>query len=414
MALRTESMPVDSSFSEKLLNIARYLVIVAVVAAPISTAVTSIACVALLVFWLMSGQAIQSLKRSWQQPAGKMLVVFALWLLISALYAQTDWSSKLETLYSWKKLFYTFLVLGIFHQTLWQRRFVKSYAIAMFVAAILAIPLWAFDLVVRDGREPGIFMTNHATQSMAFVAAVIVCIFVLREPLSTRQKYYVGGAIGLFLLNIFFISPARSGYFALPIAVVFATGSIYGYKKLPHILVGATIALLALIASSTTLQDRIKLAIDEKAGYQTSSIETSIGLRVVFYQNTLELIKERPWFGYGTSSFKPTYSALAAAKSHGWQGNSAADPHNQYLFIWMENGLVGLLLFFAYLYVALRQGLKSKPYGLIAASFLVAICASSLFNSHFKTFAEGYLLAFFVGALLTPSSDASDSTPTYA
>jgi len=49
--------------------------------------------------------------------------------------------------------------------------------------------------------------------------------------------------------------------------------------------------------------------------------------------------------------------------------------------------------------------LANKPYGVIAASFLVAICASSLFNSHFKTYAEGYLLAFLLGVLLsTPAN----------
>jgi O-antigen ligase len=306
------------------------------------------------------------------------------------------------------------LLLGFFQEAAWQKRFVRSYVIAMFIAAILAVPLWALDLVVRNGREAGIFMTNHATQSMAFVAAVLACIFLLRESLTKRQKYYVWSAIGLFLFNIFFISPARSGYFALPIAAIFAVGSIYGYRKLPHILGAATLAVLVLITSSNTLQDRIKLALDEKANYQTSSNETSIGLRAVFYKNTLELIQEKPWFGYGTSSFKSVYSTYAAAKAQDWHGISTGDPHNQYLFVWLENGLFGVLLFFAYIFVALRQGLNNRPYGPIAASFLVAICASSLFNSHFKTYAEGYLLAFFLGALLSQPNENTATVRTDA
>ncbi|WP_446808779.1 O-antigen ligase family protein [Methylomonas sp. 2BW1-5-20] len=394
-----------STFAESSLAISRYLAVTAAIAAPISTSIASIACVALPIFWLLSGHAIQSLKLSWQQPLGKMIVLFFAWLIIGTLYAETDWPSRLQTLSSWKKLFYTFLLLGFFQEAAWQKRFVRSYVIAMFIAAVLAVPLWALDLVVRNGREAGIFMTNHATQSMAFVAAVLACIFLLQEPLTKRQKYYVWSAIGLFLFNIFFISPARSGYFALPIAAVFAVGSIYGYRKLPHILGAATLAVLVLIISSNTLQDRIKLALDEKANYQTSSNETSIGLRAVFYKNTLELIQEKPWFGYGTSSFKSVYSTYAAGKAQDWHGISTGDPHNQYLFVWLENGLFGVLLFFAYIFVALRQGLNNRPYGPIAASFLVAICASSLFNSHFKTYAEGYLLAFFLGALLSQPNE---------
>lgn len=394
------------AISEKALNLCRWMTIIAAIAAPISTAVASIASVVLLVFWLLSGQALQTLKLSWQQPLGKMILLFIAWLLIGTLYADTDWHSKLETLSSWKKLLYVFLLLGVFQPSQWQKRFVYSYFIAMVVAGIIAIPLWALDLIVREGREAGIFMTNHATQSTAFVAALLCAIFLVQEPLAPRQKYAIWAGIALFLFNIFFISTGRSGYLAVPIAAVFAFGSIYGYRKLPRIIGIAAILLVAFGLSSSTLQERFRLAWDEQASYQSSKELTSVGIRVVFYQNTLELIEKAPWLGYGTSSFKPTYSNYASAKSQGWQGISTSDPHNQYLFVWLENGLVGLLLFFAYIYVALRQGMHNPPYGPIAASFLVAICASSLFNSHFKTFAEGNLLAFFLGALLSRATDA--------
>jgi O-antigen ligase len=399
-------MITSSNFAEKSLNLCRYLSIIAVIAAPISTAVSTIATVALLIFWLASGQALQTLQRSWQQPFGKMLLLFVAWLIIGMFYADNDWSSKLATLSSWKKLVFAYLLLGIFQQKIWQKRFIDYYVAAMTISAVIAIVLWSAEWVVRpsNGAVAGIFMTNHATQSMAFVAAFLSCIFLLHEAQDNRQKYYLLAAISLFLFNIFFISPARSGYLAVPVATAFAIGSIYGIRKLPHIIGLISVVLIILVMTSNTLQDRIKLALDEKSTYQTSTDETSIGIRVVFYKNTLELIKQRPWFGYGTSSFKPTYSALAASKSNDWRGGSASDPHNQYLFVWLENGLFGLLLFFAYIYVGIRQGLNNKPYGTIAASFLVAIAASSLFNSHFKTFAEGYLLALFLGALLPNTS----------
>lgn len=401
-----------SNFSENSLNACRYLTILAAVAAPISTALASITMVALLIVWLISGQAIQTLKQSWQQPVGKMIVLFFVWLLIGTIYADTDWHIKLTTLLSWKKLLIAYVLLGIFQQREWQKRFVYWYVIAMLIAAIIGFSLWLLDLEIRpsNGAKAGIFMTNHATQSMAFVAAFLSCIFLIPEFKDTPYRYYIWAAIGLFLFNIFFISSARSGYLAVPFAAIFAVGSIYGFRKLPHIAALVAIALLVFGLTSNTLQDRIKLAIDEQTNYQTSSAETSVGIRVIFYKNTWELIKERPWFGYGTSSFKSVYSALAATKSQDWRGGGTSDPHNQYLFIWLENGLFGLVLFFAYIYVGIRQGLNNKPYGAIAASFLVAIAASSLFNSHFKTFAEGHLLAFFLGALLCrPSTENSET-----
>lgn len=390
-------------FSETALNICRSLTICAAIAAPISTAATTIASYTLLAFWLISGQAISSLKRAWQQPFGKIIVLFCLWLTIGMFYAETDWDTRLTTLSSWKKLFFAFLLLGIFYPREWQKRFVQIYVIVMSIAAVIAFALWSLDLNVRPSNNggPGIFMTNYSTQSTAFIAALLCCIFLLRESQSRVQKYYFWGAIPLFLFNIFFISIARSAYLALPVAVAFAVGSIYGFRRLPQITAVVAIVLLIFGLTSNTLQERIKLALDEQAHYQISTSLTSVGVRLVFYKNTLELIQQKPWLGYGTSSFESVYSAHAASKSKDWRGEGTTDPHNQYLFVWTENGLVGLLLFFAYIYIGIRQGIINKPYGSVGASFLIALATSSLFNSHFKTFAEGYLLAFFLGALLS-------------
>ncbi|WP_374090385.1 O-antigen ligase family protein [Methylomicrobium lacus] len=392
-----------SAVAEKSLQTCRYLAIIAAIAAPMSTAVTSVACVLMILTWLVAGQVWQGLKLSAAQPAGKMLLLFFAWLIIGSLYAETSWAEKITTLTSWKKLVYTFVLFGVFYQTPWKKRFVEFYLAVMAFGAVIAIPLWLLDIPIKGRGEAGIFMTNHSSQSMAFVVAALCCIFLLKEA-SLQKKRVLLGLLALFLLNVFFISPSRSGYLALPVAAVFAFINLYGYKKIPHILGVTTLALALVLLTSSTLQQRIRLGVEEITHYQTSEKVTSMGVRVVFYQNAWELIQNKPLLGYGTSSFKSVYSAHVAPKYRDWRGEPATDPHNQFLFVWVENGLIGLLLFLAYIFTAVRQGAALQPYGAIAASVLVAIAASSLFNSNFKTFPEGNLLAFFVGCLLAQQS----------
>lgn len=387
-----------STIAEKSLLTCRYLVIIAAIASPASTAITSAACVAMLLAWLMSGQVWQCLKISAKQPAGQMLLLFFVWLCISSLYADTAWADKVSTLSSWKKLVFTFVLLGLFYQAQWKIRFVYYYLAAMSVAAVIAISLWSLDIQVRGAA--GIVMTNHTSQSLAFVIAALCCIYLLKESLSPQKKVLLVGMLGLFTFNIFFVSASRSGYLALPVAAVFLIVNLYGYKKLPHALGVMAVALLLVALTSSTLQQRIKLALEENKSSQTSENLTSIGVRDIFRQNTLELIKKKPLLGYGTSSFKSVYSAHVASKYQDWRGESVSDPHNQYLFVWLENGLVGLMLFLAYIYTAIRQGAIQQSYGAVAAGVLVAFAVTGLFNSHFKTFPEGHLLAFFVGCLL--------------
>lgn len=400
-----------SSIGEKSLTLCRWSAIIAAIASPISTAVASAAYVAMLLAWLISGELFRSLKISAEQPAGKMLLLFFAWLLIGTLYADTSWMDKIDTLSSWKKLPFTFLLLGLFYQAHWKRLFVKSFLIVMVVAALIAVPLWLADLSIREGRDPGIFMTNHSSQSMAFIAATVCCIFLLKQPLPAAKRWLIGAAIVLFVFNIFFISTARSGYVAFPCAVIFAAACVYGYKKLAQIIAIVGSVMLIAILTSSTLQKRIELGLTEKTAFQTSESATSIGVRMVLAKNTVALIKERPLFGYGTSSFKTTYGAFVATKYSDWKREPISDPHNQYLFVWLENGLIGLLIFVVYIVVVIRQGLHQPPHGAMAASFLIAVCVSSLFNSHFKTFPEGNLLAFFVGILLAQyGTETKEST----
>lgn len=399
-----------SIISEKSLTLCRWSAITAAIVSSISTAATSIACVVMLLTWVISGELFRSLKISIDQATGKMLLLFFAWLLIGTLYADTDWANKVDTLLSWKKLAFTFVLLGLFYQEHWKRLFVKSYLIVMIIAALIAVPLWLADIPIRSERAPGIFMTNYSSQSMAFIAATVCCVFLLKQPAPHKTKWLLGAAIILFVFNIFFISTARSGYVALPFAMIFAVSYLYGVKKLPHILGVAGILLAIIVLTSTTLQQRIEKGLTEKAAYQTSEEPTSIGVRMVLAKNTVALIKERPLLGYGTSSFKTTYGAYVATKYADWRREPISDPHNQYLFVWLENGLIGLLLFLGYIVVVIRQGLHQPLYGAMAASFLIAVCASSLFNSHFKTFPEGTLLAFFVGILLAQRGSESKET----
>lgn len=394
------------AFRERSLFFCRWAAIITAIAAPISTAATNIFIVPMLIAWLASGEAIRTLKISIEQVPGKVLLLFFAWILIGAFYASTPWGDKIDTLLGWKTLAFTFLLLGLFNDTHWKQLFVKIYLVVMVIGAILAVPLWLADFSFR-GRDPGIFMTNYSSQSMAFIAAILCCIYLLKQQYSPKKKLWIGAAIVLFTFNIFFVSPARGGYVAFPFAVIFAIYCFDGLRKLPYVIaiLGISLAIMALM--STTLQQRIEKGLMEKANYHTAEKDTSIGLRVVLMKNTVELIKRRPVFGYGTSSFKTTYSPYAASKSSGWQGKPRTDPHNQYLFIWLENGLIGLLLFLTYIYFAIRQGLNNPPYGAIAASFLCAVCVTSLFNGHFRTFPEGHLLALFTGILLGRNNNAS-------
>lgn len=136
---------------------------------------------------------------------------------------------------------------------------------------------------------------------------------------------------------------------------------------------------------------------------------SSMGIRVIIWQTSAELIAQRPLLGYGLGGFPAAYEKRIGEKyREGWKSQPIGDPHNQYMFLWAEAGLPGLLAFGAFLIGAWRQRTRS-PYAALGLGLLAAWCATSVFSSHFQTFNEGHLIAVFLGVFLAraPADQAS-------
>ena len=139
-----------------------------------------------------------------------------------------------------------------------------------------------------------------------------------------------------------------------------------------------------------------------------------MGIRAVFYENTVELIRERPWFGLGSGAFGEAYTAHVRGKYTDWRAMPSGDPHNQYLYVLAEQGIVGLMAFLSFIALALADRGDRGPTRLIAIGMLLAWCATSMLSSHFQTFSEGHLLAFFLAAMLArpvPGLDPGSPVP---
>ena len=128
------------------------------------------------------------------------------------------------------------------------------------------------------------------------------------------------------------------------------------------------------------------------------------------YETTWEMIRQNPVLGVGTGGFEQKFSAMAARKYTGWRAMPFHDPHNQYLFVWSENGLIGLGIFIFLLLTIWRQCMRGDVYANMAGGCLLAWCATSLFSGHFRTFPEGHMIAFVVGVLMISRHPRADES----
>jgi O-antigen ligase len=389
----------DATWGARCLNVTRIMAIAAAALVPASTAAASVAIVLMLVSWFASGRAVETLRASAAQRVGQAMLVFLALLLIDMLYGSATWAERWDSLWSWRKLVFGFIVLGFFAEELWKQRFLKAFVLVAAAGLILSFIAWLGVIPSKAGHQPGVLLTNHATQGITFAIAALCCLELQQEAGRRDRMLLLAGAL-LFVLSVVFISTSRSAYLALMCIALVWGGARLGWRRLPLVVGATVVAALLAFSLSSTLRERVQQGVDEARAYQTAPAYTSAGVRVVFLMNTLDLVKDRPLLGYGTGSFARKYNQRFAGPGLDWRGMPTSDPHNQYLFIAVENGLLGLAVFVGLLAAMFWEARRADVYHVIIRGALLAWCVTSLFSSHFRTFPEGHLIWLFAGAML--------------
>ena len=121
------------------------------------------------------------------------------------------------------------------------------------------------------------------------------------------------------------------------------------------------IVFLGLVLSGPGLRYRIQLVWNQ---VKSGQLEVATAGRYPIYLLTWQMIKERPWLGYGLNTFKEDFFHQRAGTEFGRglkllpEPGSYREAHNEYLQIWEELGLVGLLLFLSIFLIPLAKGIR--------------------------------------------------------
>jgi O-antigen ligase len=400
------------------IEIARVFAIIACVGLLYSPTVGSIGLIATYVFFLASGQAVARFKPVLARPSVYWGVAFLGIVLLAILYAAVPWQERWVDFYKWRTMLWFFVLLVLFDDHRWKERlliaFIVGTAIAVagsFVATAGWITLW---------RGPDQLLRNPATQGMAFAASALICLWMWLESWARGRVSWIWMILGgAYVLNVVFITWGRSGYAVLGLGI----GVLLLWRTSPRrgIAVVLGLALLGGIAFfvSPRIQERAEQGIYEWTHEDESKGHTPMGTRRVFYRNALEIVQEHWLLGVGTGGFRNAYAEHVAGKYEvsDWRAEPTGDPHNQYLAVLAQHGVIGLAVFLLWIVAIVRDHGGTPRYRNLALAILCGWCVTSLFSSHFRTFAEGHLLMTFLGVLLAavspqPQAEVPMETPT--
>jgi O-antigen ligase len=395
------------------IELARWSTIVAACSVMISPPLANAAMALMLIGLFASGEALPRLRQACGQPLGEATLVLIAVIALAMFWADVPWRERWSAFWTWRKLWMIPVALALFGPAQWKQRLVVSYVAVCGVAVGVS-----FALVMVEGRLPtmyelalsGSLLRNHSAQSMAFASAALLALWLAADTLLARRWRWVAAALAAaFVLNMAFVTPGRSGFFAL--AVMLAALAAFNLRSGRSVLAAAVLAALlaGAMALSPLARDRASLALDEWRNASTQTYKTSLGMRAVIYDNTLDLVRERPLFGTGTGGFGAAYAERVRDRYSDWRSVPTVDPHNQYLFFQAEQGILGLIAFLAFIVSGLVDRGDGTRARVVAVAMLLGWCATSLLSSHFKTFSEGHLVTLFLGAMLARPVPRFDS-----
>ena len=371
---------------------------------PISTALDEILLVVILALWLAGGRYREKILAVRSNPIIlPALLLFGMYV-VGLLYGDASWREAMGALKKAANLLFIPILLFFFREERVRRLalegFLAALALMILISYLLRMgimpPLALFHITSDDAYTPFKHRLTHN-----FLMGFGAYLFALKARLERRVPLRILFAVlsVAALVNVFFIVSGRTGY-----VVVFALGLYFLIAGWRWRGLAAAAAVLVILSSAVYLMpasvphQRIAQMADEMMEWRLDRpAATSVGYRLEYYLNSVKLIGEHPLMGTGTGGFKGAYAAL----TKGTGMDASENPHNEYLMVAVQFGVVGLLLMLWLFLVQWRKAVL-LPGGFeraAARGLVLLILSASMVTSTLIDHTEG-LFYVWMSALL--------------
>ncbi len=385
---------------------ARVFGIAALVGTMLSLPLTNLFVSLALLFWLISGcKPATTWRTDLKNPAVSGALLLLCWMVLSLLWSHASIQNTLAGIWKYRKLLYVPLMVMLFADAVWRERAIKAW-----LAAAVVLMLYSLIRLLPDpigdghmGVHPALPLSTYSYISLGFVLipALTLGLAWMQRAKSSSEKAL--GAL-IALLTVAFVVLAQQGrttYVTLTALVIFFVltqlKSKHKWLAMAALLIGAA----SVGTFSTKVQNRVNEVIADSRVEQTTETISSSGLRIGFWRTTADIVKNNPVLGTGMGSWSDEYRKYVVSTPNTPKISVlGGNPHQEYLLMASQLGLVGLVLFLAWLTRSIFAS-KHLPVNdrVAAQSLLIAFIVSCFFNSTLFDSATGHFYCIGLGIL---------------
>lgn len=372
------------------------------VSIPVSVALDNVLLLVVLVSWLIGGRYAEKRSAGGSTVSVWALILFGL-LLLGTLWGNQSPADARTYLLKYLDLAFIPLFAYFFRDAEIRQRGLWAFAGSLILMLMLSFMI-KFGIIERgaiiEGTtiSPVVFKFRITHNLLMAFAAFLFALMALEARI--RRDQAIWGVLALLAaINVTLMVEGATGYVVLGLLTLLLILS-----RLPvRTAMAAMTALCAISAILVAIPGPLSQRVASLAGEirdwnpDTAAYRSSAGYRLEFYGNTLRIVADHPLTGVGTGGFPDAY----AEQVRGTAMVATRNPHNEYLHIAAQIGLIGLAAMLALFAVQwhLAPRLPTRLETDLARGLVVTITAGCLFNSFLLDHAEGLFFAWMTGLL---------------
>ena len=345
---------------------------------PLSVALSNILVVLLALLILVEGSFFEKIQKinssKWMLSILILWAIYIIYWSIFGSFTDTFWLIKRISL---------LLLLPIFYSSSFSEKTIQksvfAFLISMFLSSVIAIsenyeiinlnPNWIRPAFLKY-TDHNLFLTVALIISYYFLyrdlqqrlskLSYILCLFfpILLYYFLLNTKDYIYKLIILSFIPFYFFSLFTEGgrMGQLAYFILFGGLIILLLKNYPR--ARFLIAALYLSVLSFFIYHNSPI-VQKRFNSLKEVVKNKDSVRYVLLKETSMLIKQNPILGYGTGSFTHEFGSVNSAtkKVVNYQHKT---PHNNYLYVWFELGILGLIVFLAIFYFQIKELIKKE------------------------------------------------------
>ena len=340
----------------------QYLLISLAFLMPLTVFGANVIVVFICILWMFSGNYKSKFHQITNNNLLMASIIFYALHLVGLLWTE-DFSWGIHILH---KMWYFLLFFPILY-SITKRKYIKyyisSFLLAISLSEIASYLVW-FEIVEPFKQatvyNPTPFMSHIQYNPILAFAIYLVLheIFFNNKLKKLELSLYSFFAVSMSF-NMF-ITGGRAGhvmFFSMIAILIFQYFYSQKIKAIVVIFIVSGGLFFTAYQSSTIFNDRVNETV-KSIKYYDSNKNTSLGIRIAMTQNSWEIILKNPIIGVGTGDFPSSYEKVNQ-KNTPMLPNSR-NPHNMYILVLVQLGIIGLISFFSIFYFQIKQSFLSK------------------------------------------------------